>query len=1175
MTSVKQWLLLGFALLAMGRGPLYAQSAVTSTILGTVTDAQGAAIAGADVKLLDVDTNKEWKTVSGENGDYVFPDLNAGHYRIEASSIGFKTTRSDIITLAAAGARQRVDVPLPVGNATESVTVSATEMDLVHTDDADVNVSLGAESVKDVPIQGRNFLNYAQLAPLFNSGNGQSAWGVAQTTTQESQKSLNLGGSESMVGYYIDGLNNNDNWGGSQLANVNMNAVQEVQVQSLNYSAAYTRDVGQITLTTKQGTNKVHGNVYDYFQNSGLNAVDAYTKIVDPSVRKTPYHENQFGASLGGPVYIPKVLNGRNKAFFFVAYEGIRKGGTLPIFGYVPTAAERGGDFSAWLQKFPGDPRYIIYNPYTFDPATQQRQPYLNNIISNPDPRALAYLSHFPLPNFQSTVPGDIRNWQGEANNSIINNNLTARFDLNLRASDQLFVSYIKDWGQPQLAGGPIPELALGNGPIHSTPMINGQWLHDFNPSLFNRFQLGYLRQHVINEDPGTIKNYQSSANSWFCNLAQNSSVPNAGLSSFDKSQLNGLSSDACLFAVTFGGSQYGFNNLSLGPREYYYQYVPIWQIADDVTKVWGRHTLQFGVHYYRKDERDNDIIREIDIGTNTLNAHFSSDGIGYTSKGPFAADGSGWNTVAEFLTGAVTAMRQRTDNVGGDTSLFFRSKEWDAYLNDTWQATPRLTLTLGLAYALAPQAYSVNNYWGVLDQSYPGWRMVMPGLTPGTHNPPFASEKTDFAPRFGVAFRPASNWVVRGGYGIFYDTAAYKYLDQMFFNAPGYGGSEYDSPTYAALNGQDPNSVYFTLADTFPAPVTLNKGDWPVPLGNKGGILAPQGDTTTITQDTSKTPYIQYWSLGVEHQLGRALSLSLGYVGSKGTKLPRPYDLNLPGQGVYLNSQDFFNARPLSAQYPSRFGAVNAVVHDLNNNYNALSVEVKARAWHGLTMISNYAWSKQLDVFYGTSAESGINAIGGQWHPEWSYGPSDANHTHHFVVSANYALPYRTSWSGLTKALLANWQWNAIATFETGSPFTVFNGSTSSFDYMGDVPNRVCNGNLSHGDRTVLRYFDTSCFQDPAAGPNGVAVSRGNAGRNVITGPGINNWDVSLGKGFAIAEGKTLQFRIEAFNAFNHAQWSGINTLDDTLTNQQSTFGQVTGSRPPRLVQAALRFDF
>jgi hypothetical protein len=827
-----------------------AQTNVTSRILGTITDPQGAAVAGADVRLVDVDTGRDWKTHTGTDGGYVFPDLNAGHYRVEATHAGFKNVHSETIELGGAGTTLRVDLPLAVSGTTGSVTVTAAAVPLAHTDDADVNTALDSDMIKDVPIQGRNFLNYAQLAPLFNSGNGQSTWGVAQQTTIESQKPLNLGGSEAMLGYYVDGVNNNDNWGGSQLANLDMNAISEVQVQTLNYSSAYTRDIGQITLTVKSGTNKLHGDAYDFFQSSDFNAIDSYTEIVDPAVTKSPYHENLFGGRLGGPIYIPKVYDGRGKAFFFVSYEGIRKDGTLPIFGYVPTADERLGNFSAWLQEFPGDPRYIIYNPFTFNPVTQTRQPYLNNIITNPSPQAEAYLSHFPLPNFSSGIPGDVRNWAGQGLNGITNNNLTLRFDYNFRAADQIFVDLLRDSGEPFEAASPVPALAVGvdgssplpngNGPIHSTPLINGQWIHNFSPTLLNRFQMSYLRQHVLNWDPSTIKAYQSSANSWFCNLTQNNSVPGAGLSAFDKSQLDGLTSDQCLYSVVFGGSQYGFEDLSLGPSEYYYQYVPIWQITDDLTKVHGKHTFQFGVHYYRKDERDNDVIREIDIGTNTLNAHESASGEAYTSKGPFAADGSGWNTEAEFLTGVVTAMRQRTDPTGGETSLWFRSPEWDAYFNDIWQITSKLTLNLGLAYVWAPQAYSVNNYWGVLDQTYPGWRLVMPGLTPGTHNPPFSSEKTDFAPRFGFAYRPIKNWVVRGGYGIFYDTAAYKYLDQMFFNAPGYGGSEYDSPTYASLAGEDPNTPYFTFANTFPTPVTLQKGTWPIPLGTDGGILAP-----------------------------------------------------------------------------------------------------------------------------------------------------------------------------------------------------------------------------------------------------------------------------------------------------------------------------------------------
>ncbi|MGC1837667.1 MAG: carboxypeptidase-like regulatory domain-containing protein, partial [Candidatus Acidiferrales bacterium] len=462
MSRCRVLILAGFTILFFAPALLRAQTTVTSRILGTITDAQGAAIAGADVRLVNVDTSRDWKTTSGQDGQYVFPDLNAGRYQVQASQKGFNTAHSEAIELGAAGTTLRVDLPLIVAGKTESVTVTATSVPLAHTDDADVNVALSSDLIKDVPIQGRNFLNYAQLAPLFNSGNNQLTWGVAQQTTLESTKALNLGGSEQMLGYYVDGVNNNDNWGGSQLANLNINAVSEVQVQTLNYSAAYTRDIGQITMSVKSGTNRLHGNVYDYFQSDVLNAIDSYTEIVDPSVQKSPYHENQFGGSLGGPIDLPHVFNGKDKAFFFVAFEGIRKSGGVPIFGYVPTQAERTGDFSAWLQEFPGDPRYMIYNPFTFNPVTQTRQPYMNNIITNPSPQAETYLSHFPLPNFTSGIPGDIRNWEGQGLNGITNNNITLRFDYNFRAADQIFVDFLRDSGEPFQAGSPVPALAVG-----------------------------------------------------------------------------------------------------------------------------------------------------------------------------------------------------------------------------------------------------------------------------------------------------------------------------------------------------------------------------------------------------------------------------------------------------------------------------------------------------------------------------------------------------------------------------------------------------------------------------------------------------------------------------------------------------------------------------------------
>lgn len=225
------------------------------------------------------------------------------------------------------------------------------------------------------------------------------------------------------------------------------------------------------------------------------------------------------------------------------------------------------------------------------------------------------------------------------------------------------------------------------------------------------------------------------------------------------------------------------------------------------------------------------------------------------------------------------------------------------------------------------------------------------------------------------------------------------------------------------------------------------------------------------------------------------------------------------------------------------------------------------------------------MDTFFGQNGESGTHAIGGQWHPDWSYGPSDANHANRFVAAVTYELPGRTIGNRLLREAIGGWQINTIATFESGAPTTVWNGYTSSYDYMGDVPDRTCNGNLPRGDRTFTHYFNTGCYVEPAAStdPNLVAqgitnfaVHRGNESRNGLTQPGINNWDMGLQKSFQLfGEGRNLVFRADAFNAFNHAQWSTINTYDDRQVNAQSEFGWITGARPARRMQLNLKFVF
>lgn len=1172
MRCKRAWLVLYVFLFATG---LRAQVVITSTVVGSVTDQQTAVIPAAKVVLRNLDTGVEARTATDSSGDYQFSNLQAGHYQVQVDAPGFGHAVSTSIPLEN-GKTQRLNVTLKINQVTQLVAVSSAAS-LVKTEDPNVSEVIQNDFVSNLPVEGRSFLNYAEIVPMFNSGTGDNVrvkYGLASATSTGA-KQLNVGGTEYGVGYYIDGLNNNDNWVEGPVTNVNMDAVQEVKAEVVDYSAEYGRDVGQISLTTKSGTNSLHGTAYNFFQNAGLNANDPYSNAY--GTPRSGFHQNQYGFTVGGPVFIPKVFNGRNKLFFFVSFEQLRNRSNNSLHAYVPTDAEKTGDFSGWLGRFPVNPtmcdgttnapancRYVIYNPSTYDPNTQVRQPYANNVVTSPDPIALNYLSHFPEPNYTSPVNGDFNNWAGNTQGGIDNNNYSVRGDYTLSSRDNFYFRFAHDYGTVLNEGGLIPELALGDGPVHTTDSYQVHWVHTFGNSFNNDANFSIMHAMNASNQAAQINRFMQS--SWLPSLFQNTSTGGAGFTSYDLAQL-GIKNDGS-FSVNFGDSL--FAPLSLGTTEYWYQAVPIYQLSDNATKIIGHHTFKAGFYWQRRDERDNDVIRSVNIGGSCSGCGESTN---YTGRGPFSNDGSGWNSMAEFVTGAVANMNQRTPLTGGDGSLWFRMPEYSGYLNDSWNVDPRLTLTLGVRYDVAIPAYSVDNYWGVLDMNYPGYRLVMPGLTPGTHNPPYPADKNNIAPRVGFAYRMDNRTVVRGGYGIFYETGRFKFLDQMFWSSPGYGGVTYDSTTYAA----DPNETYFGLKDVFPAAVSIPKGTWPVPIGNQGGQLYQRQSPQTIDGDSATTPYLQRWSLDVQQELGRSAVATLGYVGSEGTKLTTQYDLNLPPQGVYLNSDEYYAARPLTSIAPQRWDSIWAVHHNRSNNYHAMTAQLKTQRWHNLTSIIGYTWSKQMDTFFGENGESGVQAIGGQWHPKWSYGPSDANHTHRFVSALMYQLPGNSIPNRLVREGVGGWQLNAITTFESGSPTTVWNSYTSSFDYMGDVPNQSCDGNLARKARTFTRQFNTDCYTEPPPDPStGIALSRGNERRNSLVNPGISNWDISLNKDFPLfSESQRLQFRAESFNAFNHTQWSSINTYDDRQVNSASQFGYVTGARPGRHMQLALKFIF
>ncbi len=1187
--------LLAFCVLATA---LFAQVIITSTIVGNVTDPQGAVIPGAKITLTNVDTGVQWKATTSASGDYQFPNLIAAHYKVEVVKEGFAHVVSTAVPLEN-GTTQRINIALKLGQTTETVEVSSAAA-LVKTDDANVSDVIENKFVQDLPVQGRNYLNFAQILPNFNSGTGDTsrlAWGLASATMPGAMQ-LNVGGTEYGVGYYVDGLNNNDNWVEGPLMNVNQDTIQEVKAEVSNYSAEYGRDVGQISVTSKSGTNALHGSVYDTFQNSGMNANNPYNNF--QGIPRSAYHQNQYGFTVGGPVIIPKVFNGKNKLFFFGSFERLRNRGVSEYTAYVPTAAERTGDFSDWLTRFPVDPtqcngvpgsepvncRYVIYDPGTLDLTTSLRQPFhytgVYNMM-NPNEvatQATAYLSHFPLPNgYSSPETDNFNNYAGSYTAGINNNNYTIRADYNLSSRDSVYFRWLRDNGSVINQCCLLPSLSMDSGPYHRANTYQAHYVHSFSSTFNNEFNVSWYRGYNFSDEPSQASTF---AQSWVPGLFQNSSSNMAGFTSYDKSLFN-INNDAT-FSVGIGGNLTSSpgtamgSSLGLGSTEYWYQYVPVFQLSDNLAKTIGPHTLKAGYYMARRYERDNDIIRSVGFYGN------------YTSEGSYAGDGSG-NGIADFELGDASSMNQRTPVASGDASLYYGMPEYGLYFGDTWNATRKLTVTLGLRYDLPIPAYSVDNYWAVLDQTYPGWRFVMAGLTPGTNAHPYSADKKDFAPRIGLAYRLGEKTVIRSGYGIFYETGRFKFLDQVTWNGPGYGGISYYSTSAPGVT--DPGQPYYNFTNTFQPPVTVTRGSWPTPLGTDAGLMWPIGGayiTQAVDQKTWSTPYSQRWSLDVQRELGKAVVATLGYVGSEGTHIPIQYDLNLFPQGFY---PDIYTSqcltcdavRPLTAMYPGRWSGINSVRPNQSSNYNAMNAGLKTRGWHRLTSQVSYTWSKQMDDYFGENGEGcggciANHAIGGQWHPNWSYGPSDSNHTNRFVAAFTYELPGKSLGNRVLREAIGGWQVNSITTFESGAPTTVWNGYTQSYDGMGDVPIQTCNGNLARGKRTFTNYFNTNCYVEPAAttfeGINNVAATRGNERRNNLRQPGVNNWDMGLQKSIRLfGEGRELRFRADAFNAFNHTQWQYIDTYDDRLTNGTSEFGSITGGRPGRLMQLNMRFVF
>jgi hypothetical protein len=771
--------------------------------------------------------------------------------------------------------------------------------------------------------------------------------------------------------------------------------------------------------------------------------------------------------------------------------------------------------------------------------------------VPNNDLRAIGILREpqeilgiFPMPNgyVNPSNPKDLRNYVTSSLGGQRKHQLDMRFDYRITPNDNIYAVVSYHHQTARSLGGLIPELNSQNPGRRKVVTVN--YARVFGSSITNEFIVGVARGTSESTDE-VLRNEFSKTdtlrNKFFKNI--------------------GTGINKGFHRITLSGN----NWTSIGRNEVFWSRDLTVQFADNFNVVKGGHSLKFGGNYLTKNQHDTDYMREV-----TFDSTFTRAG---------SLDGQrGGDAVATFLLGVPSYILQPYTFPSSERpDMNYSAPYWGAFVDDKWQVTPKLTLSLGLRYDLSIVTYSPMNYGNAkMDFTYPGWQLKIPGRAPGVPQHFVPADKNNFAPRISLAYQAAGGFVARASYGIFYMAGSSatmgNIIDYVNASVPGYIGSEY---TNGRFNIHD-DIPYLKLTDIFPPEQSSALDLYPVSTGKGSGYFDYPIDLVMYEEKSGTVAYYQRYMAQVEKGLGPSTLVSLSFLGGRGTKLPYLENINIPPYRTGWSSTDVYNsARPNST---GRFADLKLIRHGMNTFYNSATVKLQRNLSRGLQFITHYTFSK-------TVADSGILMPGGfgtqfldfggyaetvemwDWNRKLGRGEVSYSHPHRFVLALSYNTPWGRSLPSIAKALLWGWTGSAVTTFESGNTFTPRNGVTSARDYEPAMANVSSNPNLSRGERGFSRYFNQGVFSAP---PLDV---KGNAGVGILRGPGVNNWDVSFAKTFRPKERLDVALRGELLNAFNHTQWSNINsTFSDAAGN---TFGWVTGARPGRVVQLILRVSF
>ena len=1144
--KIERILLGGLLAIMLGVGlpsPAYSQ-AVSGSILGTVTDQSGASVPNAHIVITDVARGTSYREKTNSSGNYVQGRLLAGQYKVKVSAPGFSEVVAPAVVQV--GAATRVDISLRVGTTSTQVTV-ASKTPILQVDRASVNTTLSSHQLEQLPVLGRNVTTLIATIP----GASVPFLGITSDENPQGGYSYDVNGQNSAAnGFILDGTNNQTNLLGIAVINPNIDSLQQFRVTTSNYDAEFGNVTGALVqATTKSGTNHFHGSAFEFLRNNAFNSANPFTGL-NPAIRW-----NQFGGSIGGPII-------HNKLFFFADYQGTRQSNGGSAVTTVPTPAERGGNLQALLGSFicsngsvsssPCASPYMvptteggtvaaqggmIFDPNTGNPDGTGREAITTggqpNII--PVPTQIAnLLSYLPGPN--TGAPGQIyNNYIASGSETYNTDQPDLRIDYNISPKATMFGRYtaahfniLAPPAFGAVAGG--PDLGFGFAGDATELDQSGALGFDyvFSPTLVGEFRFGTYRQ-AINTSPlgvGTTP-------------ATDAGLPGLNLGTTDTSGM------PAFYVNGNGGFNFGYAlgvngcNCPLREVENDFQYITNW------TLLKGNHNFKWGGELVRDQQLriPSDEHRSGEIGfSDSVTGNATVDAL----ASGLATTGAG---LGSFMVGAPSSFGRYFNGVGTHPGL----RQWRIFLyaEDSWRATRKLTLNLGVRYEnYRPQAAANLGGTSTFDPTTGLVRVA--GAGPVPLNLGVQPYNWGFLPRLGVAYQIQKNTVIRAGYAWANTASAFGSIFGQ--------GAEYNPPglipqTVSQANPYSPDFNLFAGPPLPATPVISSNGTFPLPNGlNMYNWYWPL--------NAYRIPQAYLWNVTVQHMFADKLSLQVAYVGNVGRHIYVNPNINqaVPGPGSFDSRRPF---------YPS-FGLEQGIYYTCNcanSNYNSLQATLERRAGRNLDFTLNYTYSKTMDT-----AEAGGGGYDNNYNWQASYGPASWNRTNVVSFTNIWTLPFGhgqrwgSSSSGVVQTLLGGWNLSGVTALDSGAPFSPMVNNTASVnaDFNGVRADIV--GNPSVANQSAALWFNPAAYTDPQQ-----PYRDGTAAKNSLVGPALYSFDLSLDKTFTIAEGKTLEFRWSNFNAFNIDNYGQPNNTIDVSGAGQITYSQI----PMRRMQFGLHFRF